>query len=55
MLSAGYSFAGVRPSSGYFSAPKGDGHKNAVFTCLSMVVLAATKWPCPGARTDGVI
>ena len=31
----------------YFSAPKGHGHKNAVFTCLSMVVLAATEVAMP--------
>ena len=31
----------------YFSAPKGDGNKNAVFTCLSMVVLASTEVAMP--------
>ena len=31
----------------YFSAPKGPGNKNAVFTCLSMVVLASTEVAMP--------
>ena len=47
MLSAVILFMECGLVAAYFSAPKGDGHKNAVFTCLSMVVLAATEVAMP--------